>query len=166
MRLLFLTPLVRARGDLVAAGEHLRTVGDGGRSDVAIVGFCMGGMLALSVASLAPGHFQAAVDFYGVHPRLDVDLTGVTMPVQAHFGIRDPHVPIASARYFVERARVAGVNLEVHEYDTGHAFFNDARTEVYSQPDAALAWQRTLAFLDRWLGPRRGVRRAPERGDP
>ena len=35
---------------------------------------------------------------------------------------------------------------------TVHAFFNDQRPQVYGEPDARLAWQRTVEFLRRVLG--------------
>ena len=41
----------------------------------------------------------------------------------------------------------AKVTATLHRCDAGHAFFNDTRTKVYSAPDAALAWRRTLEFL-------------------
>jgi carboxymethylenebutenolidase len=31
--------------------------------------------------------------------------------------------------------------------DSEHAFFNDARPEVYQAANASLAWERTVAFL-------------------
>jgi carboxymethylenebutenolidase len=37
--------------------------------------------------------------------------------------------------------------FEAHYYDAGHAFFNDSRPQVFDQPSADLAWQRTLDFL-------------------
>ena len=40
-----------------------------------------------------------------------------------------------------------GKPMELHVYDADHAFFNDTRPEVYSAPDAKLAWERTIAFL-------------------
>jgi carboxymethylenebutenolidase len=37
-------------------------------------------------------------------------------------------------------------------YEADHAFFNDARPEVYAPEAARLAWERTLAFLHEHLG--------------
>ncbi len=41
----------------------------------------------------------------------------------------------------------AGADVQAHFYDAGHAFFNDARPEAYTEDAAKLAWSRTLAFL-------------------
>jgi carboxymethylenebutenolidase len=40
----------------------------------------------------------------------------------------------------------ADVQLKVHE-GVDHAFFNDARPEVYDPAASATAWRETVAFL-------------------
>ena len=41
--------------------------------------------------------------------------------------------------------RRAGGSVDVYDYPASvHAFFNDARPEVFQPDNAALAWQRTL----------------------
>jgi carboxymethylenebutenolidase len=48
----------------------------------------------------------------------------------------------------VKSLSAAGAGVEVYEYPgTGHAFFNDARPEVYDADAAALAWSRSLDYL-------------------
>jgi carboxymethylenebutenolidase len=37
--------------------------------------------------------------------------------------------------------------MELHVYDAQHAFCNERRPEVYNPDAAALAWDRTLAFV-------------------
>ena len=36
-------------------------------------------------------------------------------------------------------------------YDADHAFMNDTRPEVYSEPNAKLAWDRATDFLKKHL---------------
>jgi carboxymethylenebutenolidase len=67
--------------------------------------------------------------------------------VQCHFAERDAFVAEADARALVERIKAAGKRVEAHFYPADHAFFNDARPEVYDADLAERAWQRTLAFL-------------------
>ena len=51
-----------------------------------------------------------------------------------------------------ERAmKQAGKSLTVYWYDADHAFANPSGGR-YDQADAALAWERTLAFLRANLG--------------
>jgi carboxymethylenebutenolidase len=43
------------------------------------------------------------------------------------------------------------VVLEIHP-GVDHAFFNDARPEVYSAAEAQTAWDATLSFMGSTLG--------------
>ena len=44
--------------------------------------------------------------------------------------------------------RAAGGDVQIFDYPGSvHAFFNDARAEVFQAENSALAWERTLAAL-------------------
>jgi carboxymethylenebutenolidase len=137
--------------DLRGAATHLRAHPAVQPKKVAAVGFCMGGQLALFAASAHPDVIDAAVDFYGIHPKVSPDLAQLSGPVLAHFGRRDKSVNEQAAQALVERIRAAGKMVEAHFYDADHAFFNDTRPEVYDRKSAELAWRRTLDFLRRAL---------------
>ncbi len=132
--------------DLRGAAEHLLALPEVEPKKVAALGFCMGGQLALFAATEHP-QIAAAVDFYGIHPSVKPDFSKLRGPVLAHFGRQDAFVTEDAANALVAEIEKAGGRIEAHFYDTGHAFFNDARPEAYSKPDAELAWQRTLDFL-------------------
>jgi carboxymethylenebutenolidase len=137
----------RAGADLRGAAKYL-----GGRPEatsrrVGVVGFCMGGQLALFAATVAPDEVGAVVDFYGIHPKVPIDPARVKAPVLGHFGERDGSVSRESVETLARQVRQAGGRFEAHFYDADHAFFNDTRGDVY-RPDAArTAWDRTVAFL-------------------
>ncbi|HJU64239.1 MAG TPA: dienelactone hydrolase family protein [Gemmatimonadaceae bacterium] len=118
---------------------------------VGVVGFCMGGQLALYAACEHPDRISAAVNFYGIHPNVELHPERLRGPVLAHFGKRDKSVPPEKARGLVKRIEQAGKEIEAHYYDAEHAFFNDQRPEVYDRRSAQQAWDRTLAFLRRAL---------------
>lgn len=118
---------------------------------VGVVGFCMGGQLALFAAAHHGDRVGCAVDFYGVHPKVPIDPAAVTVPVLGHFGTRDESVPVAHVKRLAEEVRAAGGSFEVHFYDAGHAFFNDTRPQVYAPGAADLAWVRTLEFFRKHL---------------
>ena len=118
---------------------------DGAKAGV--VGFCMGGQLAIFAAQEYPDRIGAVVDFYGVHPSVQLDASRITAPVLAHFATRDSTVTPEVARDLVQRLEAGGVTVEAHYYEADHAFFNDQRPEVYSAADAEVAWQRTVSFL-------------------
>jgi carboxymethylenebutenolidase len=132
-----------AVGEIAAAADYLR--GHGAKS-VGVLGFCLGGALAIAAACHVPG-LSAAVAFYGV-PRADkVDYAKVAAPIQAHFGARDPHATVAKAEAVRDAVLAAGGSFELSVYDADHAFVNDTRPAVYSQENAELAWGRMVAFF-------------------
>jgi carboxymethylenebutenolidase len=111
---------------------------------VATIGFCWGGSLSFLAACRTS--VDAAVAYYGgqivqfvkERPRV---------PVMMHFGDRDALIPEA------DRATIARTfpEAEIHLYAADHGFNCDQR-EVFDAASAALARERTLAFLGRHLG--------------
>ncbi len=119
---------------------------------VGAVGFCMGGGLALYLASRNP-KVAACVPFYGVGKARDkVDFSSMKAAVLGHWGEKDHSYDHATIEDLETRLREAGVSVESFWYDADHAFFNDDRPEVYDEEAARLAWDRTLAFLSEHLG--------------
>ena len=115
---------------------------------VGAVGFCMGGHLALYAATAHPDVIGAVVDFYGIfNPSVPVDLSALKAPVLAHFGRTDKSVPPEKADALMASIKSTGARCDAYQYEAGHAFFNDARPQVYDEASAKLAWQRTLAFF-------------------
>jgi carboxymethylenebutenolidase len=139
--------IARAGAQLQGAAVALLARPEVSSQRVGVVGFCMGGQLALYAATEYSHQIGAAVDFYGVHPKVRIDPAAVRVPVLAHFGMRDNSVKEADARVLVERIQSAGGNIVAHYYDADHAFFNDTRPTVFDQACATAAWNRTLAFL-------------------
>lgn len=132
--------------DLNAATKHLKTQPFVDPQRLGVVGFCMGGTFALTMAA-HNSDLKAAVPFYGKVPPLET-LDYLLCPVLYHYGAKDQWV----TKQEVERLRQGlaqyGKPGEVHIYpQADHAFFNDTRPEVYREVDAKLAWERTLKFL-------------------
>jgi carboxymethylenebutenolidase len=146
-KLLMALNIARTASWLRGAAEFLMASDAVDPKKVGVVGFCMGGQLALFAACEHPTLITAAVDFYGIHPRVEPRLERLRAPVLLHFGTRDRSVPPDEANALVTRLRDAGKRVEAHFYDADHAFFNDRRPEVYSAENARLAWTRTLDFL-------------------
>ena len=146
-KLLMALNIAETAKDLRGAATYLRSLPDVQPKKVAAVGFCMGGQLALFGATAHPDVIDAAVDFYGIHPKVNPDVSRLSGPVLAHFGKRDKSVPESAANALVQRIKSGGKTVEAHFYDADHAFFNDTRPEVYDPKSAELAWDRTLKFL-------------------
>lgn len=126
--------------DVGAAVKTLQEMG--GR--VAVMGFCWGGGLALRAAQ--KHDIAGAVAFYATRLAQYLD-SPLKAPVLGHFGTRDEHTPPE----MLEEARAYLPEMEVHLYEAGHAFANDARP-AYVAKAAELAHQRTEAFLRSHLG--------------
>ena len=132
--------------DLRGAVQHLAAAG----RKVGALGFCMGGALTVAAAVHVP-ELDAAVCFYGIPPAGFADPARIRKPFQGHFATRDDWCTPAAAAQLEQAMRAAGQRPECFHYEADHAFFNDARPEVFDAAAAALAWQRSVDFLRRTL---------------
>lgn len=135
----------RLLADVAAAADALEV------EPVAVIGFCMGGMVALKAA--AEGRVDRAVSFYGMvrlpeHWRTDsmgepLDaLADGAAPILSLVGTEDPWVPSDHAD------DLAATGAEVVRYaGADHGFVHDASRPAHRPDDAADAWRRTVAFL-------------------
>lgn len=128
--------LERPVDDVTAAAEAIASAGR-----IGVVGFCWGGTVAL-LAALR--HRLPAVSFYGARNVAWLEPSDV--PLQFHFGERDASIPPQA----VQRHREVLAHAEVFAYPAGHGFHCDQRAD-FEPASAALAWRRTLDFLDRNL---------------
>lgn len=138
--------IARTSQDLSAAVRHLLGSARATGYAVGAVGFCLGGGLALYLASRESA-VAACVTYYGVGPARDLDFSKMTAPVLGHWGERDHSYDHTTIDSLEERLHAAGVPVESFWYDADHAFFNDDRPEVHDKDAARLSWDRTLAFL-------------------
>ena len=111
---------------------------------VGVMGFCWGGGLALRAAQKLD--VDAAVAFYGTRLPQYLD-SPLKAPLLGHFGTQDDHTP----KEMLDEAQEYLPEMEMHMYEAGHAFANDARPS-YVPEAAALAHERTLAFFAKHLG--------------
>ena len=117
---------------------------------VGVVGFCLGGALALASACHVDG-LSAVASFYGVPPAEKVDYAKVTAPIFAHVAKRDAWVTVDKVEAIQKQLDARGRSMEIHVYDADHAFMNDTRPQVYDAASAKVAWDRTLAFFRKHL---------------
>ena len=119
---------------------------------VGTVGFCMGGTLSLFAAAHNPEKVGACVIFYGGHPSVIVDLKELAAPVLGLYAGNDHLATPERARELEADLKAHGKLAELHIYPgVDHAFFNDARPEVYNREASADAWRRTVEFLNKNL---------------
>jgi carboxymethylenebutenolidase len=116
-----------------------------------VVGWCMGGSLAISAAAHC-AEVEAAVAFYGMPRDLDT-LPGIKCPLLGLFAEHDHGISPEGLEALQRWLVAQGTPHEVHVYPgTQHAFFNDTRPQIYDPQAAADAWQRTLAWFRKYLG--------------
>ena len=139
--------------DIADAGRQIDgAIARLGGDKVGVVGFCMGGGLALYAASHNP-RVAACVAYYGVGPARDqVDFSATKAAVLGHWGEQDHSYDHETITEIEGKLRGAGVPVEGFWYDADHAFFNDDRPEVFNAEAARLSWDRTLAFFHEHLG--------------
>lgn len=117
---------------------------------VGVVGFCLGGALALASGCHVSG-LSAVVSFYGMPPAEKVDYAKVTAPVIMHVAKKDQWVTVEKAEAIKKQFTDRGHPIELHVYDADHAFANDTRPAVYDPANAKLAWDRSVAFFKKQL---------------
>ena len=130
-----------------AAADTLATVvyaRDEYKTQVGILGFCLGGSVAWMAAAQMP--VSAAVGYYGGFIAKYKDLQPKA-PVLLHFGAEDQHIPLSD----VEAIRAAHPESAVYVYEgAGHGFNCDERAS-YDAVAAKAAWERTIAFFSEHL---------------
>jgi carboxymethylenebutenolidase len=135
--------------DAVATANLLDVDGE-----VGILGFCMGGMVAMKAA--ATGRFHRSAPFYGMirNPEpwrsatngdaLDqlLAVPGAASRVLAIIGTADPYTP---PEHVAELEAAGGTVVRYEGAD--HGFVHDASRPTHRADDAADAWGRVLAWL-------------------
>jgi carboxymethylenebutenolidase len=121
-----------------------------GGASVGVTGFCMGGGLAMVLATQRPDKVRACVPWYGIipWPNLQPDWSRLAAPILGHFAENDGFFTPDAVRELEDRLQALGKTAEMIVHPgVDHAFFNDTRPEVYSAATAGACWLQTVAFL-------------------
>ncbi len=134
--------------DFIAAAnflkEHKNSTGKLGA-----VGFCFGGYIVNMLSAVMPDKLDAGVPFYGT-PAEESILSKVKGPLLLHFAALDKRVndtwPGYEQQLIANDAEYTALMYE----NVNHGFHNDS-TGRYAPEEAALAWERTIAFFHKYL---------------
>ena len=137
----------KTREDFVAAVAFLKARPQS-TGKIGAVGFCYGGGMVNYLATRLPD-LAAGVAFYGSAPNLE-DVPKIKAPLLIQSAEVDQRIN-ASWPAFEEALKAANVKYERHLYaGTQHGFHNDT-TPRYDAAAAKLAWERTLAFFNKYV---------------
>jgi len=149
-RLMMALNIEQAAKDMSGAVDYLRRRDDVTGDGVGVTGFCMGGGLALWLATLRPDDVRAVVPYYGVipWPGAQPDFSELRAAVQGHYAANDGSASPEMVAELDEKLTSMGKSAEFFVYpETDHAFANHHRPEVHVAEAAELAWQRTVDFF-------------------
>jgi carboxymethylenebutenolidase len=139
------------RGDIRGAVAYLRQHGAtspaDGRGAFGFVAFSLGGSYALDMSIKLADEIAAVVTYYASYPGLDYSRAKAAY--LCHFAEDDPYQSAEEAVAMEQQLRAAGKPVTAYTYPgTTHWFFDSDRPDAYNAAAAALAWERTVAFLN------------------
>ena len=138
----------KTREDFVAASAFLKARPDV-TGKIGAVGFCYGGGMVNYLATRLGGDLSAGVPFYGSAPNVE-DVPKIKCPLLIQSAEVDERIN-ASWPAFEKALQAAHVPYERHLYPgTQHGFNNDT-TPRYDAAAAKLAWERTIAFFNKYV---------------
>jgi carboxymethylenebutenolidase len=152
--------------DADATAAHLRGLTDARVSNLAVLGFCMGGRITYLLAGARPSAWKAAGVFYGGNimkawgdgPSPFTQTSAIACPMIGFFGVEDTNPSPDDVKKIDAELTRFGKPHEFHMYDgAGHAFLNFMNAERHRPTQGKDAWAKMLAFLDTHLAARAGA---------
>jgi carboxymethylenebutenolidase len=130
---------------VLSAAEVLRQNPAVSGSGLGVVGISFGGYWSLWLAEKRPEWVRAVTVFYATG---DGEFQRSQAAFLGHFAEEDPFEPAEGVDDLERRLREANRPHTFFTYSgTGHWFIETDILDAYNGPAAALAWERTVAFL-------------------
>jgi len=140
----------RAVKEIIGALDSIKAMPSVEPKKLGVIGFCLGGFLAYTVASRYAG-LGAVVPFYGAgYNPTPKEVARINAPVLAFYGSQDQSVPQQQIEKIERLYKEAGKDITVKVYDAGHAFLNPTHGAGNEQA-AAQAWPLAIQFLKQHL---------------
>jgi carboxymethylenebutenolidase len=149
-KLMMALNIQHAATDMSGAVDYLLSNEATTTEHVGVVGYCMGGGLALVLASRRPDAVGAVAPYYGLIPWPDAhpDWSAITATIRGHYAANDEMFNPAAVGQLQETLDGLGKDCEMTIHpDTDHAFFNDTRPEVYDASASNVAFADTVELF-------------------
>ncbi len=139
----------QAFDNLRAAVSFLKARSDVSSDRLASVGWCFGGGWSYQMAK-NDLDVEASVIYYGRFNPKD-DLSKMRATILGNFGEKDRGIKVDTVREFQAVLKTLSGDHEIYIYpNAGHGFAN-SEGRAYNREAADLAWERTFAFLKKYL---------------
>jgi carboxymethylenebutenolidase len=142
----------QAISNLQSAVQYLASLPNVNSSRIASLGWCFGGGQSLQLAlNSEQNPLAATVIYYGNLVNDTNELSKINWPVLGIFGDQDQSIPVESVNAFEQALNETGITNEIYIYPgVGHAFANPSG-DNYAHAETVDAWEKTLAFLKKYV---------------
>ena len=138
----------RAVEKVVDSVAYLRKLPWVGKKHVAVLGFCMGGGLALYALAQARAFAAGVIYYQSLFPDPE-DIKTITAPLLCHYGTDDPGTTKTEIDMFRETLERHKKRYEIEMYEgAGHAFLNNPSSKNAANRKAA---DKSVARTTKWL---------------
>ncbi len=143
----------RAVEKIVDSVPYLRKLPWVGKKRIAVLGFCMGGGLALYALAQSRAFAAGVIYYQSLFPDPE-DLKTISAPLLCHYGTDDPGTTKAEIDMFRETLDKYKKKYEIEMYEgAGHAFLNNPSSQNAANREAAIkSVVRTSKWLRKQLG--------------
>lgn len=128
--------------------SYLRRLPYVGNRKITVLGFCMGGGLALYALAKSKAFAAGVIYYQSLFPDPE-DLRGIRAPLLCHYGTEDANTTKAEIDMFREALDRYGKKYEIRMYEgAGHAFLNNPAGKIEANRKAA---EESVAGTRKWL---------------
>lgn len=139
----------RAVSNIIDSVAYLRKLPWVGNKPVAVLGFCMGGGLALYALAQSKAFAAGVIYYQSMFPDPE-DLAGIGAPLLCHYGTDDPGTTKTEIDMFRASLDKYKKKYQIEMYaGAGHAFLNNPQSKNAANREAA---EKSVAKTVRWLG--------------